>query len=149
MHRNLLSYNFCLFSLIFLSLWQNGSCKTAETNTMLKKQNRVATGNWGSRNVSMEVTDTGARLQFGCAHGDIPRPITLDGDGSFSVRGVFIPETPGPTREDVPPVNRPALYSGTVQDKTMTLNITLTDKDEKLGPFTLEQGKGGGMRRCR
>jgi hypothetical protein len=149
MQRNLLSYNFCLFSLILLALWQNGSCESAKSNTMINEQNKVTTGSWGGQNISMQVTDAGAELQFSCAHGNISQPIALDSKGGFSVKGVFIPETPGPTREDIPPANRPALYSGSVRDQSMTLNLTLTDTDEKMGPFNLEEGRNTNIRRCR
>jgi hypothetical protein len=147
MQRNFLSYNFCLFSLILLALWQNGSCKSAGTNIMLNEQDKVATGSWGGQNISMQVSDAGARIQFACARGSISQPIALDSKGGFSVKGVFVSEPPGPTRDDIP--NRPALYSGSVQDNTMTLSITLTDTDQKLGTFNLEHGKSIPLRRCR
>jgi hypothetical protein len=149
MQRNFLGYNFCVFALVFLALWQNGSCKSDKTDPMSTiKQNRVANGNWGGQNVGMEVTADGARLRFSCANGSITKPLMLDAQGRFSVPGMFVAESPGPRNEDNPPKDQPALYSGSVQGESMTLTITLTATNEKVGTFSLEHGKGGQVRRC-
>src|SRR4051794_5901396 len=100
---NSANYIFCVFSLIFLTLWQNGSCEGGKTGTMSQEQNRVATGNWGGQNVQMDVTENGARLRFSCAHGSIEQPIALDAEGRFSAKGTFVAEAMGPLYEDNPP----------------------------------------------
>jgi hypothetical protein len=148
MQRNYLGYNFCVFTLVFLALWQNGSCKSDKTDPMSIKQNQVANGNWGGQSVGMEVTADGARLRFSCAHGSIAKPLMLDAQGRFSATGTFVAETPGPRREDDPPKDQTAIYSGSVQGESMTLTITLTATNEKVGTFTLAHGKGGQVRRC-
>jgi hypothetical protein len=142
------SYNFSVLSLIFLTLWFSGSCESHKTGAMLKKQNRVANGNWGGQNVRMDVTDGGVQFKFSCAHGSIEQPLTLDAEGRFSAKGTFTPEAMGPLDETNPPKSQPAIYSGSVRDKSMTLTITLTETKEEVGTFSLEHGKPGRIWRC-
>ena len=148
MRRNSICYNFCVFSLIFLAPLQNGSCRSGKTETMLNEQNRVAAGNWGGQNVGMVVTNDGAQLRFSCARGSIEEPLALDTEGRFSAKGTFTAENPGPTREDNPPQNKAATYSGSIRDQKMTLSITLTETKEQVGTFDLEYGKTGRVFRC-
>ncbi|HEY0377663.1 MAG TPA: hypothetical protein VGC87_12130 [Pyrinomonadaceae bacterium] len=115
---------------------------------MLEEQNRLTLGNWGGKHVILEVTAAGARLQFDCASGSIGRPVTLDGEGRFDLRGTFARSAFGPRREDDPQQAEPARYSGTVKDRSMTLKVTLTQTDEEIGTFTLTLGKPGRIWRC-
>jgi hypothetical protein len=149
MQLNNLSYNLGVLPLLFLALWQNGSCGNANTRMKPKEQNRVTAGTWGGQNVSLNVSGSGAEVQFSCAHGSIDQPLVLNSDGRFSAKGTFIAETPGPTYEDNPPKKQPALYSGTVIDQDMTLVVTIIETKDEVGSFTLKQGAGGHVRRCR
>jgi hypothetical protein len=148
MQRNNFSYNLCVFSLMLLAPWQNGSCRSGKTETMLKEQNRVATGNWGGQNVQMDVTADGAQLRFNCARGSIEQPIVLDTEGRFSAKGTFVAGVMGPLHEDNPPKSQPAIYSGTVKDQSMTLTVTIPENKEEGGTFSLEHGKPGRIWRC-
>lgn len=148
MQRNSISYTFYVFSLILFALWQNGSCRVDKTAAMSKEQNRVATGDWGGPNVRMNVTDNGARLQLTCAHGSIEEPLVMDNEGRFSAKGMFAAEAMGPLREDNPPKNGPAIYSGKVSDTKMSLTITFIETKEKAGEYSLEYGKPGRVWRC-
>lgn len=148
MQLNGIGYNLCIFSLVLLVLWQNGSCASGKTEMALQQQNRVAAGQWGGQNVRLDVTEGGAQVQFSCSHGSINEPLTLDNDGNFSAKGTFVKGTMGPLREDDPPVAQSAVYSGVVHDKSMTLTVTLTEKNEKAGTFNLDQGKAGRIWRC-
>lgn len=112
------------------------------------QQHRVASGDWGGQDVRMNVTSNGAELQFSCSHGTIDEPIVVNDNGDFSAKGTFIAETPGPTREDNPPVKQPAIYSGSVKDQSMTLTVTISKSKAQVGSFTLAFGKGGRVRRC-
>jgi hypothetical protein len=145
MKPNKFQYHLCV-SLIFFSLGQNGSCHSQTSGTP-KESNHVATGVWGGENVRMEVTGAGAQLQFSCSRGTIDEALVLK-DGRFSTQGTFTAEGPGPIREDNPPKKQPATYSGSVQDKSMTLTVKLNKTDEQVGNFTLEFGKPGRVRRC-
>jgi hypothetical protein len=134
-----------LFPLLLFALWQTGSCHS-ENRVPEKKQNRVANGQWGGENVRMDVTDSGATLQFSCSNGKIEEPLLIS-NKSFEVRGSFSREGPGPTREGGP-TPEPAIYRGSVENHTMTLTAKLSKTNEDLGSFTLEFGKPGRVRRC-
>lgn len=148
MQLNSVGYNFCVFAFVFLALGPNGSCRNGKTATMSQEQNRVAPGNWGGQNARLEVTNSGAQVQFSCSKGSIEQPLTLDQDGNFSAKGTFVKGEMGPTREDNPPKSQPAIYNGVVHDKSMTLTVTLTETNEKVGTFNLEQGNPGRIWRC-
>ena len=109
---------------------------------------RKISGLWGGQGISMEVTDSGATLDFDCASGTITEPITLDSAGKFSAKGRFARHRPGPTREDDDTEGQPATYSGVVDGENLTLTITLAKNSEKVGDFTLAHGKMGRIRRC-
>jgi hypothetical protein len=145
---NSFSYSLCVFSLTLLALWQNGSCKGGKTVAMTQQQSRVAVGSWGGQNALLEISEGGAHIGFSCARGTIEGPVTVDADGRFSAKGTFTAEGMGPRNEDDPPKSRPAVYSGVVQDKKMTLTVTLPDDKNEGGTFELTLGEPGRVRRC-
>lgn len=148
MQPNSFSYSLCVVSLTLLALWQNGSCEGGKKTTMSQQQNRVANGKWGGPNVHVEVTEGGAQMRFNCAHGSIDGPVVLDSEGRFSAKGTFTAEGMGPRNEDNPPPSGPAVYTGVVHDKKMTLTVTLeADKNER-GTYELTLGENGSVRRC-
>jgi len=108
----------------------------------------VAGGRWGGPHVLIEVSGSGASIQFDCAHGSISGPIRLDSDGRFDVAGDYAPEHGGPIRVGEGEKRRPARYSGRLIGRTMTLSVVLGD-DETIGPFTVEHGREGRIVRCR
>ena len=107
----------------------------------------IATGTWGGEHIILEVSEKGAEVDFDCAHGQVPQPITLDKNGDFDVAGTFTHEHGGPVRRDENPADVPARYSGHVDDHTMTLTVTFGK--EKLGAFTLTHGSLTNLRKCR
>jgi len=109
---------------------------------------RKISGLWGGQGISMEVTDSGATLDFDCASGSITEAIVPDSAGKFSTKGRFARQHPGPTREDENTEGQPANYSGVVDGENLTLTITLTKNSEKVGDFKLAHGKIGRIRRC-
>jgi hypothetical protein len=95
----------------------------------------------------MEVTDTGAQLEFDCAHGRIDQAITLEA-GRFDVKGTYSPERPGPRREDDNNA-RTVRYVGQVDGKTMKLAINPADgSTDAIASYTLEHGKTATIRKC-
>jgi hypothetical protein len=108
----------------------------------------VPAGNWGGEHVSMEVTNSGATLEFDCAHGSVPEPLTLDADGRFDRSGVFVREQGGPIREGEPEDTRPARYSGTTDGRSMSLTITIQDGSLPVQAYRLELGNLGHVFRC-
>ena len=117
-----------------------------QTNSTPASQRKI-TGQWGGQGISMEVTDSGASLDFDCASGTISEPIELDGSSKFSAKGLFARHHPGPTRE-AENEGQPAIYSGVLDGENMTLTITLKQNSENVGSFTLAHGKVGRIRRC-
>ena len=95
----------------------------------------------------MEVTTTGAVVEFDCAHG--ANTESLPGkDGKFSLKGTFTPERGGPVRGDGPkPID--ATYTGEISDNTMTLQIVLAGSDREPAHFVLTKGSSGLVRKCR
>ena len=110
---------------------------------MSEERARLAAGEWGGEHVRVEVSDEGARIEFDAGRGVIERPITLDDEGRFSEAGTYTREGAGPLREGHEPKPQPALYSGVVRGKEMTLKITLTETKQDIGPFTLTRGSRG------
>ena len=112
---------------------------------------RVPAGTWGGRHVSLEVTETGATVEYDCAHGSINEPLLLDRQGTFSAEGEYVVERGGPQRAGPPSESgaRPARYTGSVSDKTMTLVVTLADTKEEVGRFTLTHGETPVIVKCR
>jgi hypothetical protein len=109
---------------------------------------RKITGLWGGQGISMEVTDSGASLDFDCASGTITEQIIPDGAGKFSAKGRFARHRPGPTREGEDTEGQPAIYNGVLDGENLTLTITLAHNSEKVGNFMLVHGKAGRIRRC-
>ena len=108
----------------------------------------VAAGPWGGDHIALEVTAKGAQVDFDCAHGSIDEPLTLDGDGRFDAKGLYVAEGPGPQREDQNRQGRPARYTGRVQSSTMTVTISLIESGETVGPFTLTRGRTPKITKC-
>jgi hypothetical protein len=109
---------------------------------------RKISGQWGGQGISMEVTDSGATLDFDCASGNITEAIAPANNGKFSAKGRFARQRPGPTREEDDTEGQPAIYTGVVDGENLTLTITLVKNNEKIGDFTLGHGKMGRIRRC-
>jgi hypothetical protein len=108
---------------------------------------RVPAGEWGGQHAALHVSDSGAELEFDCAHGQIARPLTLDADNRFDVRGTLVPETPGPRREDET-AGRTVRYTGKVEGKSMTLTIAAADGSADLGTYALEHGRAAVIKKC-
>jgi hypothetical protein len=83
----------------------------------------------------MIVNESGASLEYHCAHGTIDEPISLDENGEFDVIGVHVRERGGPTRLGEIPDEHPARYKGYIKGNVMTLTVTLTDSGQKVGEF--------------
>ena len=112
----------------------------------VQQEDRMVKGNWGGDQVSLNVSEGGATIEFACAHGKITEPMVIDSNGKFSVKGTFVRERGGPTREGKERGDD-ATYSGSVQSETMTLKI-INSAGETLGDFTLVRGKSVRLRKC-
>jgi hypothetical protein len=93
------------------------TCGGSTANSTLIPQ-----GVWGSIAVEMDVTASGATINFCCASGKIDPPLTVAPSGAFNLSGTY-------TRQGGPvPVGgfdpTPATYSGVINGNTMNLVVT-------------------------
>ena len=128
--------------------------RCSETNNNPGILKALAVGTWTGQGVRLDVTATGAAVEFDCAHGSIDVRIKTDKNGRFSARGTYSPETGGPaqisTNEALRPApgadGKPARYSGRITGKTMTLVVTIEGAQQPLGTFRLTRGVGATAR---
>jgi hypothetical protein len=100
----------------------------------------VPVGQWGGRNVDMQVGDTGASAAFKCgATGILDGRLELDASGHFEANGTYLPVV-------IAGGARPAHYVGSVSGGTMTLSVT-TGAGE-IGSFQLTHGAAGAFDVC-
>jgi hypothetical protein len=105
-------------------------------------------GAWGGDHVSLTITETGSRLEFDCAHGNIPGAFAVDTEGTFAAPGTYVREHGGPIRDGEIPDAHPAIYGGMVTGIAMRLIVRLTDTNEVIGTFTLTRGVPGRVFKC-
>lgn len=117
--------------------------------TALRLASAIPDGSWGGEHVTLEASEKGAALNFDCAHGSMPAPLTLGADGKFRIRGIFVREHGGPIRKGEARNSEDAVYSGTISGSKMTLSIELTRDHSLAGSFELELGSPGRLMKCR
>ncbi|MGB7925898.1 MAG: hypothetical protein WCF57_21845 [Pyrinomonadaceae bacterium] len=131
---------------------QSGSCLNKASDNFSdpqkEKVERVALGVWGGQHIRMQVTENGAEIEYDCANGAIHEPLVLDAQGRFEVKGTHASEPRGPVRMGEVSDGRPARFTGSIDGKRMTLNVTLTDKQKKLDTYTLTEGDSGRLWKC-
>ena len=133
---------------------QGDSCGSAKQqtnkakNAAIQQEGRMIKGTWGGNQISMEVTEEGARVEFDCAHGTVSEPIRVDGQGKFRALGTHFRESGGPQRVNGEEKGVPVVYSGTTDGKTATFTITNSATDEVIGTFSLTLGKRSRIHKC-
>ena len=175
MHSLKVSSVLLAMPLLFIFLGQSNSCRTTNA-TNAAKENTVAKDNtvnkdetltkkedglirigdgagadvWGGEHIRLQVTGKGAEIEYDCAQGTMDKPPVADAGGRFDIKGTHRAEHSGPIRRDEEESNgRPARYAGKIVGDTMTLTVTLTDKSEAFGTFTLTRGNEGKVFKCR
>jgi len=109
----------------------------------------VPIGSWGGGHIRLEVTKTGAKVEYDCAFGTINGPLILEKDGTFEAHGTYVYERGGPIRLGEPPHERhPALYRGWTDGNEMRLTVMLQEKGEVVGSFTLGLGRPPVIEKC-
>jgi hypothetical protein len=106
---------------------------------------RVPDGSWGGRDASLVVGPEGVQVELNCSHGTVEGPLALDAKGTFRVRGYWVREG-GPTLPDED--RRPAVYSGRLKGKTLTLLVEVEDPKQEAGPFSLVLGEPPKLFKC-
>ncbi|HSP93191.1 MAG TPA: hypothetical protein VLU06_01475 [Thermoanaerobaculia bacterium] len=109
---------------------------------------RVSAGQWGAMGIAMEVTESGATIEYDCAHGTIDQPLVLDADGRFDVKGHHFREHGGPIREGEESRGEPVRYVGQVTGDSMTLTVKPEGSDSPIGNHQLVRGKMGRIHKC-
>lgn len=137
---------------VFTILGDGGSCRKKEAavgKAPVERNDRLANGVWGGEHIRLEATDSGADIEYDCAHGTIDEPIILNREGSFDVKGKYTPQHGGPIRRDEESNSSSVRYVGNARDKGLTLTITIPGKKETIGNFTLTHGSEGKVMKCR
>src|SRR5215468_5458811 len=57
------------------------------TTSSTQKSRALPNGIWGGQGISLEINDSGADINYDCAHGSISGKIVPDGDGKFVAKG--------------------------------------------------------------
>lgn len=128
---------------------RSGTQPSVETKeVVVRQEGRMTKGTWGGTDISVEVTEEGARVEFACAHGTISEPVKVDSQGKFSAKGTYVQERGGPILVGSEDKGQPVVYSGTTDGKTATFTITNSASDEVIGSFTLTLGKGSRLTKC-
>lgn len=102
-------------------------------------------GHWGGEHVALIFTDSGATLEYDCAHGGIAEPVHPAG-GRFAVNGFHVREHGGPMREGEIPDTVPARYLGVARGDNLTLRVIVGP--DTLGPFELRRGVEARVYKC-
>jgi hypothetical protein len=137
---------------LFVVVGENNSCHNrdaAKSKPAVTSKGKLPAGVWGGEHLRMDVTESGANLEYDCASSTIDEPIIVDGNGKFDVKGKYSPQHGGPIRRDEETNSPSARYVGHVKDGEMTLTITIADKKEPIGSFNLTQGSEGRLMKCR
>ena len=143
-----MSRAFLALFLISSILNQGASGRHSNVNGPIEKTQNVRNGMWGGMHIGLEVSDSGARVVYDCAHGTIDQPMILNSTSQFDVTGSYVRERGGPLREGESAGSEPVRYTGRIQDETMTVTVTLVDTKETIGTFTLKHGANPRIRKC-
>ena len=134
-----------LFAASLLGFLTAAACVSAAPGDSSR---RASPGPWGATGIALEVTDSGATVEYDCAHGSISEPLVLDSEGRFNAKGLHFREHGGPVRDDEKQNGQPVRYNGQVTGDTMTLTVRPEDSDAPIGTYTLARGKPGRLRKC-
>jgi len=104
------------------------------------------TGVWGGHHVRATLSETGAEIEYDCAHGKITEALLPDAVGAFNAKGVHFREHGGPIRQDEKPDSLSARYTGSIRNNVMKLEVELATG--MLGPFTLSKGTEARVIKC-
>ena len=113
-----------------------------------RETKRVSAGIWGAMGVAMEVTESGATIEYDCAHGTIDQPLLLDADGRLDVKGHHFREHGGPVRQGEESNGEPVRYVGQVTGDTLTLTVKPEGSNTPIGDYQLLRGKTGRIHKC-
>ena len=109
----------------------------------------LAPGVWGGEHIRLEVTESGANVEYDCAHGTVGGRIVVDSRGRFNVAGVHYEEHGGPVRMGEDAGGYPVRLSGRVGGSLMKLTVTRAGSRRLVGTFSLTRGREAELVKCR
>jgi hypothetical protein len=119
------------------------SCSAAGTNDI----SAPLIGTWGGPDLKVAVTAQGTTTEFICAHGTIDQ-IAPDASGNFSATGTYVYEHPATGAGQPNTDSHAARYDGQLSGTTMRVTVTVPDKQQVFGPFTVTLGANGPSTKC-
>ena len=106
-------------------------------------------GVWGGEHIRFEVTETGANVEYDCAHGTVEGKIVVDSRGRFDVYGLHHEERGGPVRPGGDASGYRVRLSGRVGGSLMKLTVTRAGTGEAVGTFDLARDREPMIVKCR
>lgn len=104
-------------------------------------------GAWGGEGIQLNVTGTGATLQFDCGSGQIPTPIYVEED-RFGATGSVIVGQGGPIREGEQADVRDATFVGVIDGSRLTLDVTVAGTPATTTRYQLLRNAPAILRLC-
>jgi hypothetical protein len=139
--------------IVFLVFSVPGSAKDNDRYRILamntSTQKPLEPGLWGGRHISLEITESGATLEFDCAHGTIKGKIVPGKDGKVLLKGTYVQERPGPVRQNDVSSGEPIELSGMLKGDKLRLTVRRPGSKRSIGTFTLIRGKEPFLVKCR
>lgn len=106
-------------------------------------------GSWGGDGIRLDVTQSGAKVEYDCAVGTIDEAIRPDAEGHFEARGTHVFERGGPRHPgESPPTPHKAVYRGRTDGKSMQLAVRVADGGREVGRFSLSLGRPARLNKC-
>ncbi len=106
---------------------------------------RITAGKWNGNHVNLTVTPEGLDFEFDCASGSAKGQPSLDCNHKFKLSGTYASQSGS---SSAPGESRPAEYSGSVKDKSMTLEVRFTDTNLLVGTYQLGFGPHRRLNKC-
>jgi hypothetical protein len=97
----------------------------------------------------MEVSDSGADIEFNCARGTISQRLAVDAQGHFKLQGTYKEETPAPASVDGGSTGSgpTATYTGVLSGSSLRLEVFIEGQGTPK-TFNLVQGDQGHLAKC-
>ena len=114
-----------------------------------RKSDALIPGVWGGRHIRFEVTQSGASVEYDCAHETVEGRIIVDRFGRFSVRGTHYEEHGGPVRAGETEESYPVRLTGRVGGSLMKLTVKRADTNRTVGTFNLTRDREAELFKCR
>lgn len=113
----------------------------------------VPAGAWGGTGIALTVEESGAKVEFDCAHGRISGRLTLDAEGRFDLPGTVARERPGPVHmgpngEPEEEKAAPARYSGRLEGDVLRMTVRVEGAQADTRPLELRLGQPPRLRKC-